>query len=73
MRLKYPKYENDEIDRIIGQRIHDIADREMFRLKLIDGLSLLAVSEKQKRPYSTVRDHYYDGIKTIFEDFPDPM
>lgn len=70
MRWKLPTYSNREKEEIISDRIHDKADREMFVLKLIDGLSLNSIAEKQNRAYSTVRDHYYKGIKTIFEDFP---
>lgn len=72
MRLKLPQYDNGEINRIINDRIHNDEDRAMFREKLINGKSLMAISNKQNRPYSTVRDHYYSGIKIIFSDFPDP-
>lgn len=72
MRWKLPKYNNSEKLALINERIHDKNDRRMFKLKLIDGMSLNEISNVLKQPYSTLRDHYYKQVKILFDDFPDP-
>ena len=70
MRWKLPKYSNNEIKAIILEKIHSKQDRQILYLKLVDGMTIAGISDALKIPYSTVRDHYYDQVKILFEDFP---
>lgn len=66
LRMKLPPYSNSEVSERIDELIHDAADREMLKAKLIDNLTLEQISEMQDRPFSTVRDHFYRHLRTIF-------
>ena len=69
-RVKRPQYANDEMEKRIRNLIHDDEDQEMLILKHIHGKTLMEISDLQKRPYSTVRDHYYRQSKLLFESTP---
>lgn len=61
-----PEYTNSSIAAKIEDRVHSREDREMLRLKLIDGLTLSDIATLQNRPLSTVRDHYYALREVLF-------
>lgn len=68
LKTKLPTYRNSEMmDRILD-RIHDKTDRKIMEYKLIDGYTLLKISDKLNIPYSTVKDHYYASRKLLFDN-----
>ncbi len=67
LKTKLPTYTNTEMQDRILDRIHDVTDRKIMLLKLIDGYTLLRISDKLDIPYSTVKDHYYTCRKLLFD------
>ena len=70
MRRKLPSYDNYDIADKINRRIHDKVDRQILRMKLIDGMTFDEVAYECNIPYGTVTDHYYKQLEVLFYDFP---
>lgn len=66
LKNQLPEYTNSEMNHRIDDRIHVAEDREMYRMRLIDGLTLAQIASVQNRPMSTVRDHYYESLDVLF-------
>jgi len=66
LKTPLPKYDNFEMREKIDREIHDATDREIMKYKLIDNLTLKAISDKLDIPMSTVRDHFYRNRKILF-------
>lgn len=66
LKRKLPAYTNSGISEKIDDLIHDKMDREILRHKLIDNATIEEISVLLDVPLSTVRDHYYNGLKILF-------
>ena len=49
--------------------MHSEIGRRALKMKYIDGLTLLEISERLDMVYSTFRDNYYKWQKELFADF----
>ena len=66
------RYLNSDREREIDEKVHSAVGRRALKLKFIDGLTLLQVSEELGMVYSTFTDNYYNKwCKELFEDFGD--
>lgn len=66
------RYLNSDREREIDEKVHSAVGRRALKLKFIDGLTLLQISEELGMVYSTFTDNYYNKwCKELFEDFGD--
>ena len=53
------RYKNSQIAAEIDENVHSLQGRQALKLKYIDGLTLLEISEALGVPYPTLVDRYY--------------
>ena len=63
------RYLNSDRAREIDEKVHSEIGRRALKMKYIDGLTLLEISERLGMVYSTFRDNYYKWQKELFADF----
>ena len=63
------RYLNSDRAREIDEKVHSEIGRRALKMKYIDGLTLLEISERLDMVYSTFRDNYYKWQKELFTDF----
>ena len=67
------RYLNSDRARMIDEKVHSEIGRRALKMKFIDGLTLLDISEALNMPYSTFTDKYYHKwLPELFADFEDP-
>lgn len=64
------RYLNSDRARMIDEKVHSAVGRRALKLKFIDGLTLLQISEELDMVYSTFTDNYYHKwLPELFADF----
>ena len=67
------RYLNSDRAREIDEKVHSEIGRRALKMKYIDGLTLLEISERLGMPYSTFTDKYYKKwLPELFADFETP-
>ena len=67
------RYLNSDRAREIDEKVHSEIGRRALKMKYIDGLTLLEISERLDSPYSTFTDKYYKKwLPELFADFETP-
>ena len=67
------RYLNSDRAREIDEKVHSEIGRRALKMKYIDGLTLLEISERLNIPYSTFTDKYYKKwLPELFADFETP-
>ena len=57
---------------MIDEKVHSAVGRQALKMKYIDGMTLLEISEKLDMVYSTFTAKFYNKWqKELFEDFGD--
>ena len=66
------RYLNSDRARMIDEKVHSAVGRQALKMKYIDGMTLLEISEKLDMVYSTFTAKFYNKWqKELFEDFGD--
>ena len=66
------RYRNSDRAREIDEKVHSAVGRRALKLKFIDGLSLLQISEELDIPYSTFTTKYYrKWLPELFTEIPE--
>ena len=64
------RFLNPDRERMIDERVHSEIGRRALKLKFINGMSLLDISEEVGMVYSTFTDNYYNKwLPELFFDF----
>lgn len=67
------RYLNSDRAQEIDEKVHSEIGRRALKMKYIDGLTLLEISERLNMPYSTFTDKYYKKwLPELFADFETP-
>ena len=66
------RYLNTDRARMIDEKVHSAVGRQALKMKYIDGMTLLEISEKLDMVYSTFTAKFYNKWqKELFADFGD--
>lgn len=66
------RYLNSDRARMIDEKVHSEIGRQALKMKYIDGLTLLQISERLDMVYSTFTANFYNKWqKELFADFGD--
>lgn len=64
------RYLNSDRARMIDEKVHSEIGRRALKMKYIDGMTLLQISEALGMVYSTFTDNFYNKWqKELFADF----
>ena len=64
------RYLNSDRERMIDEKVHSEIGRRALKLKYIDGITLLQISEELGMVYSTFTANFYNKWqKELFADF----
>ena len=67
------RYLNSVIEKEIDEKVHSAIGRRALKMKYIDGLSLLEISEQVDMVYSTfTRKYYKEWLPELCADFGSP-
>ena len=66
----HPKYNNEDITRLIKSWIHDKEDRQMLYWHLVDGDTIQEIADKTGKDRKTIWTHLKDGKKELFSHIP---
>ena len=64
------EYTNSQIRELIAEHIHNLADRRMLELRLIDGMTFEAIGFDMGMTTKTVRLRIHKGEETLFKHLP---
>ena len=66
------RYLNSDRARMIDEKVHSEIGRQALKMKYIDGMTLLQISERLNMVYSTFTANFYNKWqKELFADFGD--
>lgn len=66
------RYLNSDRERMIDEKVHSEIGRRALKMKYIDGMTLLQISEQLGMVYSTFTANFYNKWqKELFADFGD--
>ena len=63
-------YTNSQIRDLIAEHIHNLSDRRMLQLRLIDGLTFEAIGFEMGMTTKTVRLRIHKGEEILFKHIP---
>ena len=63
-------YTNSQIRDLIAEHIHNVADRRMLELRLIDGMTFEAIGFEMGMTTKTVRIRIHKGEEILFRHLP---
>ena len=64
------EYTNSRIRELIAEYIHNLADRQMLSLRLIDGMTFEAIGFEMGMTAKTVRIRIHKGEQILFRHLP---
>lgn len=64
------EYTNTLIRELIAEHIHNVADRRMLELRLIDGMTFEAIGFELGMTTKTVRLRIHKGEEVLFKHIP---
>ena len=64
------EYTNSQIRSLIEEHIHNVADRRMLELRLIDGMTFEAIGFELGMTTKTVRLRIHKGEEILFKHIP---
>ena len=64
------EYTNSQIRDLIAEHIHNLADRRMLELRLIDGLTFEQIGFEMGMTTKTVRIRIHKGEEILFRHIP---
>lgn len=64
------EYTNSQIRDLIAEHIHNIADRRMLELRLIDGMTFEQIGFEMGMTTKTVRIRIHKGEEILFKHIP---
>lgn len=64
------EYTNSQIRELIAEHIHNLADRRMLELRLIDGLTFEQIGFEMGMTTKTVRLRIHKGEEILFKHIP---
>ena len=70
MGTDHREYTNSLICRLIGEYIHDQADRKMLALRLVDGMTFEQIGFEMGMTTKTVRIRIHKGEEILFRHIP---
>ena len=64
------EYTNSQIRDLIAEHIHNLADRQMLSLRLIDGMTFEQIGFEMGMTTKTVRLRIHKGEEILFKHIP---
>jgi len=64
------EYTNSQIRELIAEHIHNLSDRRMLELRLIDGMTFEAIGFELGMTTKTVRVRIHKGEEILFKHLP---
>ena len=64
------EYTNSQARELIAEHIHNLADRRMLELRLIDGMTFEAIGFEMGMTTKTVRLRIHKGEEILFKHIP---
>ena len=64
------EYTNSQIRDLIAEHIHNVADRRMLELRLIDGMTFEQIGFEMGMTTKTVRIRIHKGEEILFKHIP---
>lgn len=64
------EYTNSQIRDLIAEHIHNLDDRKMLQLRLIDGMTFEAIGFEMGMTTKTVRLRIHKGEEILFSKIP---
>ena len=64
------EYTNSQIEHLIAEHIHNLDDRRMLQLRLIDGMTFEQIGFEMGMTTKTVRIRIHKGEAILFKHLP---